>query len=165
MTPDQKRDLMQLMGQTYGEAHKNDQMIIGRSGNLTPTSHQLKAQFEQVAKTPAYQQQNAPAPAPVQEPVATHQPVPQAPPGPVHDQAPPPGPVQPVSMEQAARELAQAEAPSSPVPVSNNQLELDLSEPTKVDKLIKLVEEHTLLLKEISLKLGDGKKVKPSKKG
>ena len=161
MTPEEKHALLQFMGTAYGDAHKQDQMIVGQSGQLRPKAHELKQQFEQVAstpaiaRTPAHQQQNAPAPAPVQEPVATPQP----------EQPVPAGPVQPVSMEQAARELAQTEAPSSPVPVSNDQLELDLSEPTKVDKLIKLVEGHTLLLKEISLKLGDGKKVKPSKKG
>lgn len=156
MTPQEKHALLQFMGTAYGDAHKQDQMIVGRSGQLQPNAHELKQQFEQVAATPAYHQQNAPQPAPVhQEPVAPQQP----------EQPVPAGPVQPVSIEQAARELAQTEAPPSPVPVSNDQLELDLSEPTKIDKLIKLVEEQHLLLKEISLKLGDGKKVKPIKKG
>ena len=156
MTPQEKHALLQFMGTAYGDAHKQDQMIVGQSGQLKPNAHELKQQFEQIAATPAYQQQNAPQPASVhQEPVAPQQP----------EQPVPAGPVQPVSIEQAARELAQTEAPPSPVPVSNDQLELDLSEPTKIDKLIKLVEEQHLLLKEISLKLGDGKKVKPIKKG
>ena len=155
MTPEEKNALLQFMGVAYGDAHKQDQMIVGQSGQLQPKAHELKQQFEQVAATPAYQQQNAPAPAPVQGPVATPQPQP----------AVTSGPVQSVSIEQAARELAQVQSPPSPLLASNDQLELDLSEPTKVDKLIKLVEEQHLLLKEISLKLGDGKKVKPSKKG
>ena len=153
MTPQEKHALLQFMGTAYGDAHKQDQMIVGQSGQLKPNAHELKQQFEQIAATPAYQQQNAPPPAPVQEPVATPQP------------EVPSGPVQPVSIEQAAKELAQIQSPPSPLPTSNDQLELDLSEPTKIDKLIKLVKEHTLLLKEISLKLGDGKKVKPIKKG
>jgi len=155
MTPQEKHALLQFMGTAYGDAHKQDQMIVGQSGQLKPNAHELKQQFEQIAATPAYQQQNAPAPAPVQGPVATPQPQPEV----------PSGPVQPVSIEQAAKELAQIQSPPSPLPTSNDQLELDLSQPTKIDKLIKLVEEQHLLLKGISLKLGDGKKVKPIKKG
>ena len=157
MTPQEKHALLQFMGTAYGDAHKQDQMIVGQSQQLSPQSHILKQQFEEVLKTPTQQpqQQNAPPPAPVQEPVATPQPQPEV----------PSGPVQPVSIEQATKELAQIQSPSSPLPISNDQLELDLSEPTKIDKLIKLVEEQHLLLKEISLKLGNGKKVKPIKKG
>ena len=55
-----------------------------------------------------------------------------------------------MSIEQAAKELAQIQSPSSPLPTSNDQLELDLSQPTKIDKLIKLVEEQHLLLRELA---------------
>jgi len=141
MTPEQKAGLMQLMGQTYGEAHKNDQMIVGKSGNLSPTSQQLKTQFENVARIPTQR----------------HHPVPQAPP-----QAPPtPVEVQPVTPEQAAREIANAPQPE--LPVNINQLEFDLSEPSKVDKVISLIEEQNLILKQISLKLDNGKTTKSRK--
>ena len=73
--------------------------------------------------------------------------------------------------EQAAQELVQAPPvpiyddpdPVAPPPapqddVNPNQMELDLSEPTKVDTLIDLAKQQNLLLKEISLKLDNGKK-------
>ncbi len=47
---------MQFMGQTYGQAHKQDQMIVGQSGNLQPKSHQIKQQFEQTARIPTVHQ-------------------------------------------------------------------------------------------------------------
>ena len=46
----------------------------------------------------------------------------------------------------------------------SDQMELDLSEPTKVDMLINLVKEQHLLLKEISLKLDNGKKTTRGRK-
>jgi hypothetical protein len=147
MTPEQKAGLMQLMGQTYGEAHKNDQMIVGQSGNLSPTSQLLKSQLEQVIRTPTVDPNNPPGP----------------PQGPPPQQAPPqpPMPVQPVTPEQAAQEIASAQQPE--IPNNTDQLELDLSEPSKVDKVICLIEEQNLLLKQISLKLDNGK-VTQSKK-
>jgi len=147
MTPEQKAGLMQLMGQTYGEAHKNDQMIIGRSGNLSPTSQQLKNQFENVARTPATASRPHPGPPPQQAP----------PPQPEQ----PPVEVQPVTPEQAAREIANVQQPAAAI--NTNQLEFDLSEPSKVDKVIGLIEEQNLLLKQISLKLDNGKTTKSRK--
>ena len=159
MTPEQKAGLMQLMGQTYGEAHKQDQMIIGQAGNLRPQSPNLKEQFEQVAKAPT---------------VAPQQPHPAGPPAPGPPAGPPaPGPpaptgIQQVTPEQAAQEIAQAAAvvpaaPTPEVPKTGNQLEFDLSEPSKMDRLISLTEEQILLLKQISLKLGNGKTAKGNK--
>tara|TARA_R100001082_G_scaffold85527_1_gene52101 strand:- start:6755 stop:7240 length:486 start_codon:yes stop_codon:yes gene_type:complete len=154
MTPEQKAGLMQLMGQTYGEAHKQDQMIIGQSGNLQPQSGQLKQQFEQVARTPTIAPQHQPGPPPQQPP--PEQPAPP----------PPPVEVQQVSPEQAAREIAvaQQEPPRELTAVQDNdQMEFDLTEPSKVDKLFGLLEKQNLLLEEISLKLDNGKTVKGRK--
>lgn len=152
MTEQEKQALLQFMGTVYGDAHKQDQMIVGKSGQLSPNSHVMKQQFEQVLKTPTQQpqQQNAPAPAPVQEPVAVS--------------AEPPGYVapQPVSVEQAQQELAAANS-NTPVQVNTNQVEFDFSEPSKIDKLITLVEKQHLLLKKINIKLDNGKETKDSR--
>jgi len=156
MTPQEKETVLQFMGQTYGESHKQDQMIVGESQQLRPQSNQLKQQFEHVLRTPAQapQQQNAPMPAPVQGPVST-------------PEAPAFVPAAPVSVEQAARELAEAEQQPviTPHVGNNNQLELDLSEPSKLDKLIDLTKQQNLLLEKISLKLDNGKRTKVTKKG
>tara|TARA_R110002012_G_scaffold87765_3_gene216851 strand:+ start:1652 stop:2125 length:474 start_codon:yes stop_codon:yes gene_type:complete len=157
MTNEEKQAVLQFMGTVYGDAHKQDQMLIGQSGNLRPNSHVMKERFEEVIRTPteqqqylAAQQQNAPAPAPVQEPAAS--------------------PVVEVNVEQAAQELAAVEIQSAPPavitePTGSNQLEFDLSEPSKIDKLIDLIKEQNLLLKKISLKLDNGKGAKATKKG
>tara|TARA_R100000084_G_C4551222_1_gene100143 strand:- start:52 stop:513 length:462 start_codon:yes stop_codon:yes gene_type:complete len=146
MTPEQKAAVMQFMGQTYGHAHKQDQMIIGQSGNLSPNSNQLKQVFEQTAKMPTVQRQ------------ALAQQVPQQVP---QQEQPPealPTEVAPVTPEQAQRELNQTLTQES-----SNQMDLDFSEPSKVDKMISLLEKQNLLLKEISLKLDNGKSSKASK--
>jgi len=164
MTEQEKSALLQFMGTVYGDAHKQDQMIVGQSGQLQPNSHAMKDQFEQVLRTPTQepQQQNAPAPAP-QEPVAT----PAEPQGYI--------PPTPVSVEQAQQELtAQADAdqlvirPTSSTTnntgqINTNQVEFDFSEPSKIDKLITLVEKQHLLLKKINIKLDNGKATKGSR--
>ena len=147
MTPEEKAGLMQLMGQTYGEAHKQDQMIIGQAGNLRPQSPDLKEQFEQVAKAPT---------------VTPQQHLQQSPPQP-HPEQSAPTQIQQVTPEQAAQEIAVVAAPPPPVQDTGNQLEFDLSEPSKIDRLISLTEEQILLLKQISLKLGNGKTAKGNK--
>ena len=146
MTPEQKAAVMQFMGQTYGHAHKQDQMIIGQSGNLSPNSNQLKQVFEQTARMPTVQHQVPPQPSP--------QPPPQ-------QEQPPealPTQVTPVNPEQAQKELNIALTQES-----SNQMDLDFSEPSKVDKMISLLEKQNLILKEISLKLDNGKSSKVSK--
>ena len=147
MTPEQKAMVMQFMGQTYGETHKQDQNIIGSSGNLSPKSQELKQVFENTARIPTVM----PQPQPHQVPAAA--PPQQAPP-----QQAPPQPVQPVTPEQAAQEIAAAQAPSIP-----DQEEFDFSEPAKIDKLIDLIEKQTLILERISLKLDNGKSAKNRK--
>jgi len=145
MTPEQKAMVLQFMGQTYGEAHKQDQNIVGNSGNLKPNSHEMKQVFEQTARMPTINPHHQHPPAPAQAP-------------PPQPQAPPPQPVQPVTPEQAAQEIAAAQAPPMP-----DQEEFDFSEPAKIDKLIDLIEKQTLILEKISLKLDNGKSAKNRK--
>ena len=150
MNEQEKAALLQFMGTVYGDAHKQDQMIVGQSGQLQPNSHAMKEQFEQVLRTPAQpQQQNAPAPAP-EEPVA--------PPTEPQGYNPP----APVSVEQAQQELVAASVNTAPQD-STNQVEFDFSEPSKIDKLITLVEKQHLLLKKINIKLDNGKATKGSR--
>jgi len=152
MTEQEKQALLQFMGQAYGHTHKQDQMIVGKSQQLSPQSHILKQQFEEVLKTPTQQpqQQNAQAPVPMQEPVA--------PPAEPQGYIPP----TPVTVEQAQQELA-ATVANTTGHVNTNQVEFDFSEPSKIDKLITLVEKQHLLLKEINIKLGNGKTTKGSR--
>jgi len=158
MTPEEKAVVMQFMGQTYGQLHQQDQNIVGNAGNLKPKSHEMKQVFEQTARTPEIRQQ---------------------PPQPQRPQQPPqaaPQPVQQVTPEQAAAELHQTPptpTPSEPVAiklyddepeVNPDQMEFNLSEPTVTDKLLDLLKEQNLLLKEISLKLDNGKKTTKGRK-
>ena len=129
----------------------------GTSGNLRPKSQQMKEVFEQTAHMPTVQQHphQHPPQQPVQQPVQQ-----QAAPQP----APQPVPlVQQVTPEQAAAELQQVPESIQP-PMNPNQMEFNLSEPTVTDKLIDLLKEQNLLLKEISLKLDNGKKTTKGRK-
>ena len=136
MTPEEKAAVMQLMGQTYGQIHKQDQMIVGDSSNLTPSSNLMKEVFEQTAQIPTVQQS--------QQPVA-NVPVPKD-----------PEPLATVTPEQAVQEINETVN-------SSNQMEFDLSEPSKFDKMLDLLKEQNLLLKDISLKLDNGKNFKTKK--
>ena len=148
LTPEAKAALMQFVGQNYGAMNKQDQMIVGQSGNLQPNSAQLKQTFESIAKMPTVQRPQQ-APPPQQEGA--------------------PQPVAPVTPEQAAQELREVQQPPVQVqqelpPQSNdNQLDFDFTEPSKIDKMVDLLEKQNLILKEISLKLDNGKKVKINK--
>ena len=142
MTPEEKAVVMQFMGQTYGQLHQQDQNIVGNSGNLRPKSQEMKQVFEQTAHMPTVQRhpQHAPQQSQPEQAAAqlqeAHQPVPVAQPEPevVH--------------------IYDDDEPEKDA----NQMELDLSEPKVADKLLNLLEEQNLLLKEISLKLDNGKK-------
>ena len=155
MTPTEKNQLLQFMGQTYGQVHQQDQMIVGQAGNLKPGSHDVKQSFENAARLPVQEQYSKPN-------------VPGPPPAPVQA---PPVEISTVTPEQAAIQLAQPELSMSPPvasptpPPQTNQLELDLSEPSKLDNIIKVLKEQNLLLKQISLKLDNGKKVSNKKSG
>jgi len=153
MTPAEKNQLLQFMGQTYGQVHQQDQMIVGQAGNLKPGSQEFKQSFENAAKLPVQEQYSKPN-------------VPGSPPAPVQA---PPVEISTVTPEQAATQLAQPALPTPPpapppvLPPQSNQLELDLSELPKLDKIIKVLKEQNLLLKQISVKLDNGKKA-PNKK-
>ena len=152
MTPEQKAMVLQFMGQTYGETHKQDQNIVGNSGNLRPKSHEMKQVFEQTARMPTVNPHHQHPPAPAQAPPAPAQAPPPQP------QAPPPQQVQRIAPEQAAQEIAATQVPPMP-----DQEEFDFSEPAKIDKLIDLIEKQTLILEKISLKLDNGKSAKNRK--
>ena len=157
MTPEEKEALMQFMGTVYGESKKHDDMLVGQSTNLRPKSGQIKQQFEQVLRSPVHA--NNPQPQPRPQP-----------------QQPPPAPPV-VTPEQAQQELAQAmeqqvvdpkPTPQAVEPaVDPNQMEFDLSEPTKLDKLIELIQEQNKILLEIrdnSIKSNYGTKRAKNKK-
>lgn len=158
MDPSEKDTLLQFMGQVYGETKKTDQMVVGQSPQLQPRSQQVKQQFEQVLRTPAQAQLNGPAqgqPTPA-APVAQVAP----PAAPVAQVAPPAAPVTPapITPEQAQQELLQTQqqqiVASAPVQVEEvyndpNQLEFNLTEPSKVDRVIELLEANNKLLVEI----------------
>jgi hypothetical protein len=157
MTPEAKAAVMQLMGQTYGQMKKQDDMIVGASAQLQAKSNEMKNMVEQLVATPTVassQQPPQPAPAP-QAPA----PQPQAAPAPVA-----PAPVTP---EQAQLELQAAApvapAPVAPAPVVEEQLGLDFSEPSQMDQLLAAVKESNLLLKDIKLQL-ESTNVKPTRK-
>lgn len=142
MTPEEKATLVQFMGTMYGESKKNDDMVVGQSTNLQPKANQLKNQVEQVLRVPVQPAGTPPPPSPaVQQPSSI------------------------VTPEQAAAELAQQGISRAPVPiventgldqvhiqtpvVDPNQMEFDLTEPSKVDKIIELLESQNKLLVEI----------------
>ena len=150
MTPQEKAAVMQFMGQTYGEAHKNDGMMVSPSTNLKPSAEISKRVFEETAKIPTIDKNN-------------RSPLPQPP-----EQHAPSQDIAPVTPEQAAQEIAAQRAirtEQAPVAeeVDPNQVEFDFSEPTKIDQLIDLIKDQNLILKDIRLKLSDGKNAKSKK--
>ena len=148
MTEEEKALIMNFVGQTYGQSHKNDQMIVGQSNSLAPQSEAVKQQFENIARAPTQQQMQQPHPAPPQEPQP--QPAQEAP---------------PVSYEQAVKELQEVEPAPAVVERDNNQLEFNLKDPEKIDILIDAIKSNGLLLKEIILLLEkNGRRKKPSDK-
>ena len=157
MTPEAKAAVMQLMGQTYGQMKKQDEMIVGSSAQLQGKSHEMRGLVEQLVKTPTAASPNHPHPQ-----------------GPPPQQAPPqqapqaaPVPAAPITPEQAQLELQAAApvapAPVAPAPVVEETMEFDFSEPTGVDKLIELQKETNLLLKDIKLQL-ENSNVRPKRK-
>lgn len=156
MTPEAKAAVMQLMGQTYGQMKKQDDMIVGQSAQLQAKSNEMKGLVEQLVKTPTVANPNRPpqpqGPPPQQAPQQQAAPVPTGP------------PAAPVTPEQAMAELQAAPAPVAPAPVQVEQtMEFDFSEPSAIDKLIELQKETNLLLKDIKLQL-ESTNVKPTRK-
>ena len=154
MTPEEKAAVMQFMGQTYGQAHQQDQMLANDSGNLQPSSQHIKQVFEETARLPTQRR----------HPQQGHPPQGHPPQG--HPQEVAPQEVAPITPEQAAQEIAALSTPVVEDNVQNpDQLEFNLTEPSKIDKLINLIEKQNLLLKGISLKLDNGKDTKAKKQG
>ena len=150
MTPEAKAAVMQLMGQTYGQMKKQDEMIVGSSAQLQGKSHEMKGLVEQLVRTPTVA---------ANPQAGQFAPQPQAAPAP-QPQGPPSAPVTP---EQAMAELQAAPAPVAPAQVVEENMEFDFSEPTGVDKLIELQKETNLLLKDIKLQL-ENSNVRPKRK-
>jgi len=153
MTEDEKRMVMQFMGQTYGEVKKQDSMLVNQSGNLSPKSEEMKQAFTNMARTPTIQQQAPPQQAPPQ------QPEPQVAPVPIQA---------PVDYEQAVKELAQTEQVVQQPMVSEqvqdpNQLTFDLKERSVMDELLEASKKTNLLLKDIKLLL-EKENGRPAKK-
>ena len=156
MTEEEKRMVMQFMGQTYGEVKKQDSMLVNQSGNLSPKSEEMKEVFTQMARQPTQQAPHQQAP-PQQAP--PQQPVPQVTPAPIQA---------PVDYEQAVKELAQVDQAIVSDPVSEqvqdpDQLMFDLTEPSILDKLLEASKNTNLLLKDIKLLL-EKENGKPAKK-
>lgn len=157
--------VMQLMGQTYGQVKKQDEMIVGSSAQLQGKSAEMKQMFEQMAKVPTAERRpgEQPAPAPQQAPA----PQPEAAPVP---QGPPAATITP---EQAMAELQQAPQVTSDIQITpplataasvqQEQGMLDFSEPSGIEKLIELQKETNLLLKGIKLQL-ENSNVRPKRK-
>ena len=156
MTPEAKAAVMQLMGQTYGQMKKQDDMIVGSSAQLQGKSHEMKNMVEQLVKTPTAASQQSGQFAPQQAPQAAPAPQPQAAPVP---QGPPSAPVTP---EQAMAELQQAAPAPAQEPIAET-MEFDFSEPSAIDKLVELQKETNLLLKDIKLQL-ENSNVRPKRK-
>lgn len=154
MTNEEKRMVMQFMGQTYGETKKQDEMLIASSGNLRPKSEEIKQVFTQMASQPTVSNYTPQQPAP-------QQPVPEQVTAPVPEQAS-------VDYGQAVKELAQIDQVATQPVASEqvqdpNQLTFDLKERSVLDELLEASKKTNLLLKDIKLLL-ERKDGKPAKK-
>ena len=160
MTPQGKAAVMQLMGQTYGQMKKQDEMIVGASAQLQGKSSEMKDLVEQLVNIPTVDSQYQPAP---------QGPLPQSAPEPQHAPIPTGPPTAPITPEQAQLELQQAAAPVDPAfgiraaPVIEETMEFDFREPTQMEQLLDAVKESNLLLKDIKLQL-ESSNVRPKRK-
>tara|TARA_R110001599_G_scaffold4217_1_gene22192 strand:- start:9641 stop:10138 length:498 start_codon:yes stop_codon:yes gene_type:complete len=154
MTPQGKAAVMQLMGQTYGQMKKQDEMIVGASAQLQGKSSEMKDLVEQLVSIPTVDSQYQPAP---------QGPPPQSAPEPQHAPIPKGPPTAPITPEQAQLELQQAAAPVDPAPVIQETMEFDFREPTQMEQLLDAVKESNLLLKDIKLQL-ESSNVRPKRK-
>lgn len=158
MTPEAKAAVMQLMGQTYGQIKKQDEMLVGQSGNLQPKSLEMKNMVENLVRTPVGPPQQVGRP---QQQLAPQQPAP--------DTKLEPAPVAPapITPEQAMLELQQVApagiAPEAQAVYQEEQTMMDFSEPAKIDQLISAVKESNLLLKDIKVQL-ENSNVRPKRK-
>ena len=161
MTSEEKAAVMQLMGQTYGQIKKQDNMLVGTSGSLRPKSTEMKTMVEDLVRAPVTHSNQQ-----------GHPPIQQQMQAPVQQAQPQPAPIEApatITPEQAMAELHEA-APLNIAPQVNNnntyqeeQGMLDFSEPDKIDQLIEAVRESNLLLKGIKLQL-ENSNVRPKRK-
>lgn len=182
MTPEAKAAVMALMGTSYGEMKKQDDMIVAASGQLSRKSGEMNDMVKQLMNTPTVNaapkaaygtpqqgqpQQIVQEAAPVAQPVA--QPAPTAVMSPVTpemaaaelQQASEPVPVQaPVTPQLEINAFAAVDSQSVPV---EQTMEFDFSEPSALDQLLSAVKENTLLLKDIKLQL-ETSNVRPKRK-
>lgn len=165
MTPEAKAAVMQLMGQTYGQMKKQDEMLVGSSGNLSPKSTEIKDMVENLVRAPVAPANQQLPPQPM--PQAVQQQMPQ----PVPEQVPPMAPASvgtvPITPEQAMAEL-QGIAPAGIAPQAQDVYQeeqgmLNFSEPSQMDQLLDAVKESNLLLKGIKLQL-ESNNVRPKRK-
>lgn len=154
MTPEAKAAVMNLMGTTYGQMKKNDDMIVGSSGNLSPAAQQMQDAVKNLAQVPTISQEQYRA-------QQAGQPMPQPAAAPPADSAPAAVPAM-ITPEQALAELqapaAAANVVIPPLEITANApveqtLEFDFSEPSQMDKLLDAVKESNLLLKDIKVQL------------
>jgi len=171
MTPEAKAAVMNLMGTTYGQMKKHDDMIVGASGNLSPAAQQMQAAVKNLAQVPTISQEQYQA-------QLAGQPIPQPAAAPPAVPAPAPAATATVTPEQAMAELQAPVAPPLEVnafaPVDQTTanvatvshaetLEFDFSEPSQMDKLLDAVKESNLLLKDIKVQL-EKSNVRPKRK-
>lgn len=141
MTPEAKAAVMQLMGQTYGQIKKQDELLVGSSGNLSPKSTEMKNIVENLLRTPVAS--------------ASHQ-LPQQ----SMTQAVPPERILPKDSIPMVPEGSASQAQDVN---QEDQLMLDFSEPSQMDQLLDAVKESNLLLKGIKLQL-ESSNVRPKRK-
>lgn len=126
MTPQDKNAILQFMGQIYGETKRHDQMLVGQAKDLRPTSDTIKNVFEQTLRSPVQGQVQAPVSAPV------------------------PAPVPQVQTSPAPQLIPVPQIAPPPAQLNEDQLEFDLRDPTKLDKIIDLLQRQNNLLSELN---------------
>tara|TARA_R110000796_G_scaffold20781_1_gene61604 strand:- start:5170 stop:5706 length:537 start_codon:yes stop_codon:yes gene_type:complete len=152
MNQEDKNAVLQFMGQMYGESKKNDGMLINQSTNLKPKSDEIKDVFEKTLHSTVQERSQ-------HNPAAPHMEPPVMAPSEAPAYASTPALVTP---EQAAAALAETVAPERvPLPVSvvheevrvapdQEQLEFDLTEPSKIDKLLDLIKAQNKIISTIN---------------
>jgi hypothetical protein len=151
MNQEDKNAVLQFMGQMYGESKKNDGMLINQSTNLKPKSDEIKDVFEKTLHSTVQERSQ-------HNPAAPHMEPPVMAPSEAPAYASTPALVTP---EQAAAALAEtvAPVPAQPLPVvyeevraspDQEQLEFDLTEPSKIDKLLDLIKDQNIIISTIN---------------
>jgi hypothetical protein len=136
MTLEEKQALLQFVGQTYGQATKTDNFIVGGSNSIRPVGQDFKSHFEQILHAPVIDS-NENQPAPVYEQQAHAQPA-----------------IAQVTHEQAIQELAQTTTVTP-------QIQHVTQAPVANTDLIQVLQDINLTLGRIANTL-EKKKVTPN---